>query len=69
LQRFEVSTRANRIMLYERKGQIAILAEKNMNKYDLNTKIQSKINGQIHSFNLIDFTTNPNVSSIIQLNH
>ena len=60
IARFEVSTQTNRIMLCERRGQIAILAVKNKDVDDLNTKIQSQINWQIHSFKLINSITDPN---------
>ena len=38
----------------------AILAEKNKDVDDLNTKIQSQINGQIHSLKSINSITDPN---------
>jgi hypothetical protein len=60
LQGFEVSTRTNRIMLCEQKGQIGILAAKNKDVDDLNTKIQSQINGKIHLRKSINSITDPN---------
>ena len=45
-------------MLCEWKG--SILAAKNKDADVLNTKLQSKINGQIHSFKSIDSTTDSN---------
>ena len=37
-----------------------ILTAKNKDMDDINTKIQSQINGQIHSFKSIDSITDPN---------
>ena len=47
-------------MLCERKGQVAILAADNKDVEDLNAKTQSELNGQMHSFKLIDSITDPN---------
>ena len=47
-------------MLCERKGQIPILAAKNKDVVNLNTKIQRQGNGQIHSLKSIDCITDPN---------
>ena len=47
-------------MLCERKGQIAILEAKNKDIGELNTKIQSQINGQIHLIKSINSITAPN---------
>ena len=38
----------------------AILAEKHKDVVDLNTKIQSQINGHIHYFKWIDYIADPN---------
>ena len=46
LQRIEVLTRTNKIMLCECNGQIVILVAKNKDVDDLNAKIQSQLNGQ-----------------------
>ena len=60
MQRSEVSTGTYRIMLCERKDKIAILAAKNKDVDDLNTKIQSQINGKIHLRKSNNSITDPN---------